>query len=96
MVTVDPLNFLIPVPRPQRPEDKFWPIRRRKQSEPVNATVFADPVSDLDVVRMSVFGEPGCLGLLRGEKALLLLGDLKETPRRFAVRLGHTTILQLS
>jgi hypothetical protein len=45
---------------------------------------------------MSVFCEPGGLGLLRGEKALLLLGDLKETPRRFAVRLGHATILQLS
>jgi hypothetical protein len=27
---------------------------------------------------------------------LLLLGDLKEPPRCFAVRLGHNTILQLS
>jgi hypothetical protein len=58
--------------------------------------VLADPVSNPDVVRMSVFSEPGGPGLLRGEKALLLLGDLKEPPRRFAVRLGHTTILQLS
>jgi hypothetical protein len=44
---------------------------------------------------MSVFGESGRLGLLRGEEALLLLGDLKEPPRRFPVRLGHNTILQL-
>ena len=45
---------------------------------------------------MGVFGESGSLGLLRGEEALLLLGDLKEPPRCFAVRLGHNTILQLS
>jgi hypothetical protein len=34
--------------------------------------------------------------LLRGEEALLLLGDLKKPPRCFPVRLGHNTILQLS
>ena len=96
MVAVDTLDFLVPVPGPQRPKDEVGPISCRKQSEPVDATVLADPVSDLDVVRMSVFGESGCLGLLRGEEALLLLGDLKEPPRRFAVRLGHNTILQLS
>jgi integrase len=35
------------------------------------------------------FGESGGLGLLRREESLLLLGDLKEPPRSFAVRLGH-------
>jgi hypothetical protein len=45
---------------------------------------------------MGVFGESGSLGLLRGEETLLLLGDLKEPPRCFAVRLSHNTILQLS
>lgn len=46
MVATDPLNFLVPVPGPQCPKDEIWPIRRRKQSEPVNATVLANPVSD--------------------------------------------------
>jgi hypothetical protein len=45
---------------------------------------------------MGVLGEPGSLGLLRGEEALLLLGNLEKPSRRFAVRLGHNTILQLS
>jgi hypothetical protein len=63
--------------------------------KPVDAAVLADPVSDLHVIRMGILGESSGLGLLRGEEALLLLGDLKEPPRRFAVRLGRNTILQL-
>ena len=96
MVAVYALDFLIPVPGPQRPKDKFGPVCRWKQSEPVDTAVLADPVPDLHMVGMGVLGEPGSLGLLRGEEALLLLGDLEEPPRRFAVRLGHNTILQLS
>jgi hypothetical protein len=45
---------------------------------------------------MRIFGESGRLGLLRSEEALLLLGEIEQTPRRFSVRLGHDTILQLS
>jgi len=45
---------------------------------------------------MRIFGKSGRLGLLRGEEALLLLGEIEEPPRRFSVRLGHCTILQLS
>jgi hypothetical protein len=44
---------------------------------------------------MGVLGESSGLGLLCGEEALLLLGDRKEPPRRFAVRLSHNTILQV-
>jgi hypothetical protein len=47
------------------------------------------------MIGVGVFGESGRLGLLGGEEALLLLGDLKKSPRRFTVRLGHNTILQL-
>jgi hypothetical protein len=96
VVAVYALDFLIPVPGPQRPKYEFGPISCRKQGEPVNTAVLTDPVPDLDVVRMGVFGKSGSFGLLRGEEALLLLGDLKEPPRCFAVRLGHNTILQLS
>jgi len=78
------------------PENEVWPISRRKQSEPVDTTVLADPVPYLHVIGMCVFRKPGRLGLLRGEEALLRLRELEEPPRRFAVRLGHNTILQLS
>ena len=96
MVAVYTLDFLIAVPGPQRPKDKFGPVRRWKQGKPVDATVLAYPVSNLNVVRVGVLGKPGSLGLLRGEEALLLLGNLKKPSRRFAVRLGHSTILHLS
>jgi hypothetical protein len=45
---------------------------------------------------MRIFGKSGRLGLLRGEEALLLLGEIEEPPRCLSVRLGHCTILQLS
>ena len=95
VVTVYTLDLLVPIPRPQRPKDEVGPVRRRKQRDPVNAAVLADPIPDLHVIRVCVFGESCRLGLLRGEEALLLLGDLEEPPRRFAMRLGHNTILQL-
>ena len=96
LVAVHTLHFLVPVPGPQRPQDEIGPVSRRKQREPVDAAVLTNPVPDLDMIRMGVFGESGRLGLLGGEEALLLLGDLEEPPRGFTVRLGHNTILQLS
>ena len=54
----------------------------------------ANPVPGLHVIRMSVLGKTGRLGLLRGEEALLLLSDFEQPSRRFSVRLGHNTILQ--
>jgi hypothetical protein len=42
-----------------------------------------------------VFGEFRSLCLFGGEETLLVLGELKEPPRRFAVRLDHNTIPQL-
>jgi hypothetical protein len=47
------------------------------------------------MIRVRVLGESGHLGLLGGEETLLLLGELEKSPRRFTVRLGHNTILQL-
>ena len=96
LVAVYTLDFLIAIPGPQCPQDEVGPISRRKESEPVDAAVFADPVPHLHMIRVCVFGESGCLGLFGGEEALLLLSELKEPPRRFSVRLRHNTILQFS
>lgn len=80
VVAVDTLDFLVPVSRPQCPKDEVGPLRRGKQSEPVDATVLADPVPYLHMIGVGVLGESGRLGLLRGEKSLLLLGELEEPP----------------
>ena len=94
-MTIDPFGLFLPIPRPKRPEDKIGPIRRRKQRESINSPMFADPVPGLDMIRMSAFGESGRLGLLRRKEALLLIGEIEEPTRRFSVRVGHDTILQL-
>ena len=95
-MTVDAFDLFLPVPGPERPEHKIGPIRRREQRQAIDAAVFPDPVSGLHMIGMRIFGKSGRLGLLRGEEALLLLGEIEEPPRRFSVRLGHSTILQLS
>jgi len=95
-VAVYTLDLLVPVPGPQCPKYEVGPISRRKQSEPVDTAVLADPVPYLHMIGVCVFGESGRLGLLGGEETLLLLSEFKEAPRRFTVRLSHNTILQLS
>jgi hypothetical protein len=87
MVAIDPLNFLVPVPGPQCPKYEVGPIGYRIQGEPIDTAELTEPVPGPDVVRMSGFGESGSLGLLGGEVALLQIGDLKEPPRGFAMRL---------
>ena len=83
-MAIDPFDFFVPVPRPECPEDKVWPVSQWEQSEPVNAPVLADPVPDLHMIGVGVLGESGCLGLLRGEEALLCSANSKS--RRDASR----------
>ena len=47
MVAVYTLDFLIAVPGPQRPKDKFGPVCRWKQSESIETAMLTDPVPDL-------------------------------------------------
>jgi len=88
-------DFLISVSGPEGPKDEFRPVCDWEQSKSIDATVFTDPVPNLHMVGVGIFGESGALGLFRGEETLLLLGDLKEPPRCFSMRLRHNTILQL-
>src|SRR5439155_22531339 len=46
VVAVYALDFLIPVPGPQRPKYEFGPVCCRKQGEPVNGAVLTEPVRD--------------------------------------------------
>lgn len=95
VVAVNTLCLLVPVSRPKCPENQIGAIGHRKQSESVNPAVLTNPVSNLNVVGMSILRESSGLGLLRGEETLLLFSNLKKPPRCFPVRLGHNTILQL-
>jgi hypothetical protein len=56
--------------------------------------MLANPVPGLHMIWMSIFGESGSLGLLRGEETLLGLSNFEQPSRRFQVRLSHGTILQ--
>jgi hypothetical protein len=68
----------------------------RKQGEPVNPTILANPVPDLHVVGMGILSEAGGFGLLRREEALLGLGDLEKSPLCLSVTSRHDTIRQLN
>ena len=96
-MTVDSFDYLIPILRPQRPLHQIGMFRWREKGEPVDPTMFANPVSDLHMIGMSVLGETGSLRLLRGEEALLAFSDLEEPPLSIAVMSeAYNTILQLN
>ena len=76
-MTVHPIDFFLPVPGPKRPKHKIRPIRRREQRQTIDTAVFTDPAPSLHMIGMCIFGESGRLGLLRGEEALLLFGEIK-------------------
>jgi len=65
-------------------------VSYRKQREPVDPTMFADPVSDLHMVGMGVLCEAGGFRLLRREEALLDLGDIKEPTLCISMMSRHT------
>jgi hypothetical protein len=50
MVAGCTLDFLVPVPGPQCLKDEVGPISRRKQSEPADTAVLADPVPDMHMI----------------------------------------------
>jgi hypothetical protein len=83
------LRGLLPGSLTKATKGKVWPVRRRKPGEPVDAAMLTNPVPSLNVVGVRVFGESCCLGLLRGEVALLLFGKIEQPARCFLTRLNH-------
>jgi hypothetical protein len=61
VVAVYTFDLLVPVPRPECPKDEIWSVSYREQGESVDAAVLTDPVSDLDMVGMGIFGNPAAL-----------------------------------
>jgi hypothetical protein len=77
-VAITPFDFFVPVPRPERPKDKIGSVSPREEREPVDSTVLPDPVPNLNVIRMSIFGESRRFRLLGREETLLLLRSLEK------------------
>lgn len=95
LMTIDSLDLFLPVPGPERPKSQVRPVRQRELREPVESSMFANPVACMHVIRVSVFRESSCSGLLRCEESLVLLSELEEALGRFSVRLSHDTVLQV-
>jgi hypothetical protein len=57
--------------------------------------MLTNPVSRLNVVRVSILREPRRFSLFRREEALLVFRDPIEPLGGFSARFSHNTILQL-
>ena len=81
LVAEDTLDCFLPISGPERPEHKIRSVRYWEECQTIDTAVFPNPVSSLYMVRMSILGKSGSLGLFRGEEALLLLGNLEQASR---------------
>ena len=95
LMAVDSLGGLSSVPGPERPKHQVRTLASRKAGQPIDSPMLTNPVSRLNVVRMSIFREPGSFGLFGREKALLAFRDLVEPFEGFSACPSHDTILQL-
>jgi hypothetical protein len=95
LMAVDSLGGLFPIPGPERPKHQVRPFTSRKAGKPIDSPMLTNPVSRLNVVRVSILCESRSFGLLRREEALLSFRDLVEPLRGFFALFSHNTILQL-
>ena len=78
LVAENALDCFLPISGPERPEYEIRPVRYWEECQTIDAAVFPNPVPGLYMVRMSILGESGCIGLFRGEESLLLLGNIEQ------------------
>ena len=95
LMTVDSLGGLPPIPGPERPKHQVRALASRKARQPVDSPMLTNPVSRLNVVRVSILREPRSFSLLRREEAFLAFRDLVEPLGGFSACFSHGTILQL-
>ena len=94
-MAVDSLCDLFPIPGPERPKHQVRALASRKAGQPIDSPMLTNPISRLNVVRVSILREPRSLSLLRREETLLVLRDFVETLGGFFALFPHSTILQL-
>jgi len=95
LMAVDPLGGLSPIPGPERPKHQVRALASRKARQPIDSPMLTNPVSCLNVVRVSILRKPRSFSLLRREEALLVFRDLVEPLGGFFAFISHGTILQL-
>src|SRR5271163_4815542 len=83
LMAVDSLGGLSPIPRPERPKHQVRALASRKGGQPIDSPMLTNPVSRLNVVRVSILREPRSFSLLRREEAFLAFRDLVESLRGF-------------
>jgi hypothetical protein len=95
LMAVDSLSDLSPIPGPDRPKHQVRALASRKAGQPIDSPMLTNPVSCLNVVRVSILREPRSFSLLGREETLLAFCNLVEPPGDLFARFSHNTILQL-
>jgi hypothetical protein len=91
----DSLGGLSPIPRPEGPKHQIRALASRKAGQPIDSPMLTNPVSRLNVVRVSILREPRSFRLLGREETLLPFRYLIEPLGGFFSLFSHITILQL-
>jgi hypothetical protein len=95
-MAVDSLGELRPIPGPERPKHQVRAPASGKVGQPIDSPMLTNPVSSLNVVRVSILREPHSFGLLGREEAVLGFSDLVEPLGGFFAFISDGTILQLN
>jgi hypothetical protein len=95
LMAVDSLGELSPIPGPERPKHQVRALTSRKAGQPIDFSMLTNPVSRLNVVRVSILREPGSFSLFGREETLLAFRYLVEPLGGFLSLFFHSTILQL-
>ena len=94
-MAVNSLSGLSPIPGPERPKHQVRALASRKAGQPINSPVLTDPVSRMNVIRMSILREPSSFSLLRREETILHFRYLIESLGGCLSGFSDNTILQL-
>jgi hypothetical protein len=95
LMAVDSLLGPSPIPGPERPKHQVGALASRKAGQPIDSPMLTNPVSHLNVVRVSILREPRSFSLLGREETLLVFCNLVEPLGGFFALFPHSTILQL-
>ncbi len=95
LMAEDSLGGLCPIPGPERPKHQVGTLASGKAGQPIDSSMLTNPVSRLNVVRMSILRESRSFSLLRREETLLGFRYLVEPLGGLSPRFSHGTILRL-
>ena len=95
LMAVDSLGGLSAIPGPERPKHQVRALASRKAGQPIDRPMLTNPVSRLNVVRVSILRESRSFSLLGREETLLRFRYLEEPLGGFFPLFPQSTILQL-